>query len=149
MVVPGFIIVVLILTNYCISSYARNYISTQRQEIARKRESEEQASVSQVHVCTRDGKSLSKQEGSSIYVVPTDMERIYICGSLDISIPDLITIYLSQNGEVFTSKGAVLKNGPFIVEVVSTDALKGGIYRADMYIVRDKIAASVYFTLVK
>lgn len=77
------------------------------------------------------------------------MERIYICGTLDISIPDVITIYLFQNDDAFTSTGAMLEKGPFIMDVISTDALKGGQYRADLYIVREKSAASVDFIVEK
>ena len=117
----------------------------QRQDLNRIREAQEQATISEVRVCTKDGISLPKQENSSLYVVPTNMERIYICGLLEISIPDVITIYLFQNGNAFTSTSAMFKKGPFIMDVISTAALKGGEYRADIFIVREKPAASVRF----
>lgn len=143
------VIIILAFSSFPISIYVKNSIKIQRQELEKIREAEEQATVSEVYVCTKDGISLPKQENTSLYVVPKDMERIYICGTLEISIPSIITIYLFKNDDAFTSAGAMLEKGPFIMDVISTAALKGGEYRADLYIVREKSAASVDFIVEK
>ncbi len=144
-----FIIIIWVSFTFYLSAVSKDSISMQRQELDRIREAQEQATISQVSICTKDGISLPKQENSSLYVVPSDMERIYVCGLLEISIPGVITVYLFKNGEAFTRTGAMLEKGPFIMDVISTAALKGGVYRADLFIVRDKPAASVSFVVVK
>lgn len=146
----AFIIIIWVCSTFYLSAVVKDNISRGRQELARIREAQEQATISQVSICTKDGRSLSKQEGSSMYIIPVDMERIFICGSLEISDPDLITIHLFKNGEAaFTSTSAVLEKGPFIMDVISTDPLSASVYRADIHIVREKPAASVSFVVVK
>lgn len=126
-------------------------MSIKNQDFDRTREAVEQATVSQLSVCTGDGKSLLKQENTSLYVVPRDIKRIYICGLLQSTTSLHLGIYLSKSGanKPFTSSGSMLKPGPFVMDLISTSALKGGEYRADIYIVREKSAASIGFYVVK
>jgi len=111
-------------------------MSIKNQEFDRTREAIEQATVSQLSVCTGDGKSLIKQENTSLYVVPRDLKKIYICGLLQSSTSLHLGIYLSKSGadKPFTSSGSMLKPGPFVMDLISTSALNGGEYRADIYI---------------
>ncbi len=108
--------------------------------------------ISQPSVCSIDGKSVKKQDESSLFIVPKDMKRIYICGYLETPNSDLITIYLYKSGSdrafYVETSGTLLQTGPFIIELISTDDLKGGEYRADLSVVKE-IRATVQFLYQK
>jgi len=122
------------------------------QEVDRVSKAAEWATVSKVSVCTKDGKSVTKLDEPSLYIVPKGMERIYICGSLQTSSPFLITIYLYRSGTDRAFYGEtsrkLLPAGPFIFDLISTEDLKGGEYQADLSIVKE-VRASVRFRVEK
>lgn len=143
------IVISLAFTYSVVSIFAREFIFKERERLYRIVGPEIQVTVNDVRVCTSDGQSLSKQEGSSVYVVPKEMERIYICGTLENADHELITIYLSKYGDAFFGTSDMLKEGPFIMDVKSTASLKAGVYQADLYIVKGKPAVSVGFRVEK
>ena len=108
--------------------------------------------VSQVSVCTMEGKSVSKQDDPSLYIIPNGMERIFICGWLQTSYPFDITIYLYRRGvdRAFYAETSrkLLQTGPFIIDLIATDDLKGGEYRADLHIMKE-VRSSVPFIVEK
>lgn len=108
--------------------------------------------ISQPSVCSMDGKSVKKQDESSLFIVPKDMKRIYICGYLETPNSDLITIYLYKSGSdrAFYSETSrtLLQTGPFIIDLISTDDLKGGEYRADLSVVKE-LRATIQFLYQK
>lgn len=139
-----YILIIIILV------IARYYISMEKQEGDRVSEAAEQATVSQVSVCTMDGKSLPKQDGTSLFIVPTDMEKIYICGSLQISTPYPIAIDLYKSGTdsfFYATQSPNFLQGSFVIEVISKGRLEPGEYRSDLFVVREKPAASVRFLI--
>lgn len=141
-----FILIIIILV------LARLYVSMKNQDIDRVSKAAESATVSQVSVCTKDGKSVIKREDSSLFIVPKSMERIYICGSLHTSSPFLITIYLYRSGAdrafyIETSR-KLLPTGPFIIDLISTEDLKGGEYKVDLSIVKE-VRGTVRFLIEK
>lgn len=107
--------------------------------------------ISQPSVCTMDGTSVKKQDASSLFIIPKDMGRVYICGNFDTPIPELLTVHLYKSGAdrafYSTTSLKALKTGPFIFDIISTDHLKPGEYRADIHVIRDKPAAVVHFII--
>jgi hypothetical protein len=129
------------------------YIQSNKQTTRRIRVAAELATVSDVSICTADGKSVLKRDDSSLFIVPNDMKRLYICGSLQITVPHPTAIYLYKRDDdrAFYSKGSpeLLKPGPFIIDVISIEKLDPGEYRANFYILREKPAASIRFLIEK
>ena len=143
------IVISLVFTYFFVLVFAKEFIYKERERLYRIVGPEIQVIVKDVYVCTSDGQSLSKQEGDSYYIVPKEMERIYICGTLENSNYQLVTIYLSKYGDAFFGTSDMLKEGPFIMDVKSTASLKAGVYQADLYIVKGKPAVSVGFKVEK
>lgn len=141
-----FILIIMLLV------LARYFMSVESHESDRVREASEQLEVSQANVCTMDGKNVTKRDTSSLFVVTKEMKRVYICGYLKSSHPFSLTVYLYKNGgdRAFYSETSpiFLQTGTFIFDLISTDALKGGEYRAELSIMKE-VRATVGFIVEK
>jgi len=87
---------------------------------------------------------------NQVFLVPADMKKIYIFGIIQAPFPIRITAYLYKNGaeKAFYSEPSqdVLKTGPFVFDLISTDKIEPGYYRADLYEGRVKLV-SIYFNI--
>ncbi len=80
------------------------------------------------------------------------MERIDICGSLQTPLEFIITIYLYKSGAnrafYVNTAGKFLPTGPFIIDIISTQDLKGGEYYAELFIMKE-VRGTVRFLVEK
>jgi hypothetical protein len=100
---------------------------------------------SQLSVCTKDGESVMKTnnvDGSPLFYVSAEMERIYICGSVETPRAIFLSIGLyAINGEEenqLYSKTSTkpLPSGQFIFDLRSTEKLELGKYRVRLRVGR-------------
>ena len=100
---------------------------------------------SQLFVCTKDGepvRNTSDVEVSRLFQVPGEMERIYICGSVETPRAILLSIDLKviENGDEQVIFHKVLpeplRTGSFVFDLIATDRLNSGQYLAKLTIGR-------------
>jgi hypothetical protein len=96
--------------------------------------------------------STNKPDGSFVFTVTSNIEKIYVCGSVRTARQFYLTIYLYKGDDekAFYAKTSPepLQSDSFIIELISKDQLDPREYRTDLYNGRYKLD-SVRFIIEK
>jgi hypothetical protein len=105
----------------------------------------EVVAFSQLSVCTKDGVSLrqtSNPEGTPLFHVPKEINQLYICGTVETPFRIILgmNLFKVNDGEENVVHHIILSrsipSGPFVYDVISTEKLDAGEYRAELSIGR-------------